>query len=101
MVIGLLFIATQGAPIEPNDIAAAAANGDWDLFQRLISQGFNFEPNFENIKSLRPQGPDSHVYGEGEYRFHSSSNINGQKSESSGGRKVINKDGQVEEYELP
>ncbi|XP_013177510.1 PREDICTED: uncharacterized protein LOC106124986 isoform X2 [Papilio xuthus] len=111
-VIGFIFINVEGAPFDQNDISAAAANGDWNTFHRLIedkfklmrrrlSQGFDFKPNFDSIRSLQPDGPDSNVYGEAQYSFHSSSNVNGQKSEQRGGRRIVNKNGVVEEYELP
>ncbi|XP_068626645.1 uncharacterized protein [Battus philenor] len=101
IVIGFILITTEGAPFGQDDIASAAASGDWNLFQKLLSQGVNFQPDFEGIRSLQPQGPDSHVYGEAQYSYHSSSNVNGQKSEQRGGRRIINKNGVVEEYDLP
>nr|NP_001299458.1 uncharacterized protein LOC106124986 precursor [Papilio xuthus]BAM18059.1 unknown secreted protein [Papilio xuthus] len=100
-VIGFIFINVEGAPFDQNDISAAAANGDWNTFHRLLSQGIDFKPNFDSIRSLQPDGPDSNVYGEAQYSFHSSSNVNGQKSEQRGGRRIVNKNGVVEEYELP
>ncbi|CAG4979777.1 unnamed protein product [Parnassius apollo] len=100
MLVGLIFVAVQGAPSQENDIAVAAANGDWSAFQKLLSQGFDFGEQFEAIKNLQPQGPGSHVYGEAGYRIHTSSNVNGQKSEQKIGRKVVNNNGNVEVYEL-
>ncbi|CAK1601741.1 unnamed protein product [Parnassius mnemosyne] len=100
LLVGLLFAAVPGAPLQESDIAVAAANGDWRSFQKLLSQGLHYGENFEGIKNLQPQGPGSHVYGEGEYRYYTSTNINGQKSEQRGGRKIVNKDGILQEYDL-
>ncbi|CAH0405532.1 unnamed protein product [Chilo suppressalis] len=100
------FAFVQGSPIQGSDISNAAADGDWDLVHKLIRDRFNdrtmFEPSISSgsVRSLRPPGPGGHVYGEAEYAFHESSNINGKKTERSGGHKIINDNGKVHEYDF-
>ncbi|CAH0767087.1 unnamed protein product [Diatraea saccharalis] len=95
----------QALPLGETDISNAAADGNWDLVHKLISERFNdktvWEPSISSgsVRSLRPpQG--GHVYGEAEYAFHESSNINGKKTERSGGHKIINNDGRIHEYDF-
>lgn len=45
-----------------------------------------------------PQG--GQVYGEAQFQFHKSSNVNGKVSEDQGGHKVINNNGHVEEFDF-
>lgn len=40
------------------------------------------------------------MYGESEVTFHSSSDLDGQKTEQSAGHKIINKDGLVKEFDF-
>ncbi|XP_060803632.1 uncharacterized protein LOC106133522 [Amyelois transitella] len=103
----LVTVACQGFPTDPNeDLATLAARGDWDAVHRLINTRFSrkdiWAPSPEstgNVKSLKPvEGGE--VYGEAEYTFHSSSNVNGQKTESSGGHKVINDNGRIQEFDF-
>ncbi|CAH0695028.1 unnamed protein product [Spodoptera exigua] len=55
--------------------------------------------SFTNVRDLKPpQG--GHVYGEAQYAYHTASNINGKKSEDSGGHKIINNDGKIKEFDF-
>ncbi|KAF9423259.1 hypothetical protein HW555_001328 [Spodoptera exigua] len=55
--------------------------------------------SFTNVRDLKPpQG--GHIYGEAQYAYHTASNINGKKSEDSGGHKIINNDGKIKEFDF-
>ncbi|XP_026758992.1 uncharacterized protein LOC113518326 [Galleria mellonella] len=105
IVLLLMFVAVaavQGYPAD--DIASAAARGDWETVHKLLSASFDNKNIWKSVpsgsvKSLKPVG-GGHVYGEAEYTFHSSSNVGGQTKEQSGGHKVINNDGKVSEYDF-
>ncbi|XP_059048071.1 uncharacterized protein LOC131843445 [Achroia grisella] len=102
LLLVLVAVAVQGYPVD--DIASAAARGDWDAVHKLLSLSFDNKSIWKpissgSVKSLKPLG-GGHVYGESEYTFHSSSNVGGQTQEQSGGHKVINNDGKVSEYDF-
>ena len=87
-----------------DDIVEAAASGDWDQVGKLLTSGLEEDGIWKSlalgdVKELKP-APGGHVYGESEFTFHESSDVNGQKSEKSGGHKVINDDGKVSEYDF-
>ncbi|KAL4713864.1 hypothetical protein ACJJTC_015518 [Scirpophaga incertulas] len=101
----VVFAAVQGLPIGEVDISSAAASGNWELVHKLINEKFHdrsiWEPTFSSgdVRNLKPI-PGGHVYGESQYAFHESSNINGKKTENSGGHKIINDNGKVLEYDF-
>ncbi|XP_028175151.1 uncharacterized protein LOC135086714 [Ostrinia nubilalis] len=106
-VLAVLAVA-QGYPQKEVEISDAASNGDWNLVHKLIQQRFEnqrnlWEPSLTiptgNVRSLKPL-EGGHVYGESEYTFRSESNVNGKKTESKGGHRVVNKDGVVTEYDI-
>ncbi|XP_053618016.1 uncharacterized protein LOC128679652 [Plodia interpunctella] len=111
IVILLLLVAAacQGFPTDSDsNLANLAARGDWDAVHRLISERFGRQDIWApssasaavgSVKSLKPvQGGE--VYGEAEYTFHSSSNVNGKTMETSGGHKIINNNGRIEEFDF-
>ncbi|KAJ8735369.1 hypothetical protein PYW07_006989 [Mythimna separata] len=54
---------------------------------------------FTNVRDLKPtQG--GQVFGEAQYQYHSTSNINGKVTEDQGGHKIINNNGQVQEFDF-
>ncbi|KAM3967460.1 uncharacterized protein ACR2FA_009828 [Aphomia sociella] len=102
LLVVLVAVAVQGYPTD--DIASAAARGDWDTVHRLISASFDNKKIWApvtagSVKSLKPVG-GGHVYGESEYTFHSQTNVGGETKEQSGGHKVINNDGKVSEFDF-
>ncbi|MFB9840687.1 hypothetical protein, partial [Actinoallomurus acaciae] len=103
-VLGAVVIA-QAFPASDSDIFAAASKGNWDEVHKLIKDQFNdksiWEPNFGSgsVRSLQSP-PGGHVFGQSEYTFKTSSNVNGKTSENSGGHRVINNDGKVEEFDF-
>nr|WDD44673.1 seroin 2 [Ephestia kuehniella] len=106
-ILLLLVAACQGFPTDSNaNLASLAARGDWEAVHRLINERFGRQDIWApaaasggNVKSLKPV-PGGEVYGEAEYTFHSSSNVNGKTMETSGGHKIINNNGRIEEFDF-
>lgn len=102
IVLVALAVIIQGRPTTHDEIMSAVKAGNWDEFQRLLNQDLaprSWKPDFNSIRNLQPLA-GGQVYGEAEYTFHSSSNINGKKNQESGGHKIINDNGKVNEFDF-
>ncbi|XP_004932379.1 uncharacterized protein LOC101741030 [Bombyx mori] len=106
LVTVLIVVSVQAVPSFPigDELFDAASSGDWEKVHELINSKLNENDSWKpvsagSVKSLKPI-PGGHVYGESEYTFHSSSDINGQKTDKSGGHKIINDDGKVYEFDF-
>ncbi|KAG6447427.1 uncharacterized protein LOC115441707 [Manduca sexta] len=106
-VLVLSVVLVQGRPNSGffnDDLVQAAAAGNWDKVQKLLSSSIPTNGSWEplpvaNVKNLKPI-PGGHVYGESQYTFHSETNVNGETSEKSGGHKIVNDDGRISEFDF-
>ncbi|XP_063395709.1 uncharacterized protein LOC134680515 [Cydia fagiglandana] len=102
LVIVALTVSVQGFPTFEDDVAAAAASGNWAKVHEILRK--NFAASFgrdtmTDVRNLKPQN-GGHVFAEAKSTYEHSSNINGKSSHERGGHEVVNKDGKVSEWDL-
>ncbi|XP_046960822.1 uncharacterized protein LOC124530626 [Vanessa cardui] len=91
----------EATPV-PLELAEAAKNGNWDVFNTLLRQYTqnNWAPALAgNVESLQPDGK-SHVYGHAVSAYKEWHNDNGKVSEDGRGFEVINNDGHITKHEF-
>ncbi|XP_026320154.1 uncharacterized protein LOC113230436 [Hyposmocoma kahamanoa] len=104
VVVAVAVIFTcQAFPAMENDIASAAANGQWDIVQKILEDSYRSKYSLTplsqiDLRSYRVNDGEK-FYGESDSQFHYSSNVNGKINQRSGGHRIINDNGQVSEYD--
>ncbi|XP_026496604.1 uncharacterized protein LOC113401088 [Vanessa tameamea] len=99
-VVSALLIEASPVPLE---LAEAAKNGNWDVFNTLLRQ-YTQNNNWAtalagNVESLQPDGK-SHVFGHAVSAYKEWHNDNGKVTEDGRGVEVINNDGHVIKHEF-
>ncbi|XP_047984590.1 uncharacterized protein LOC125225093 [Leguminivora glycinivorella] len=102
LVILALAVSVQGFPTFEDDVATAAASGNWAKVHEILRRNFaqSFGPHaMGDVRSLKPPS-GGHVFAEAQSTFEHASSVAGKSSHERGGHKVVNNDGKVAEWDL-